>query len=117
MERDRDGLVGKIVDVIPEPTEGLCFHALVVELRLLAHPKSAFSKYRAEKLITTSWVWRVKDAYEEQYLPINAVFACDMEGEFRTCSCRFGGEDGSTLFITANTRLVRIRLNVKGVGF
>ncbi len=34
----------------------------------------------------------------------------------RTSNATFG-EDGSTLFITANTRLVRIRLNVKGVGF
>ncbi len=34
----------------------------------------------------------------------------------RTSNATFGG-DGSTLFITANTRLVRIRLNVKGVGF
>ncbi len=34
----------------------------------------------------------------------------------RTSNATFG-EDGSTLFVTANTRLVRIRLNVKGVGF
>jgi gluconolactonase len=34
----------------------------------------------------------------------------------RTSNATFG-EDGSTLFITANTHLVRIRLNVKGVGF
>ena len=34
----------------------------------------------------------------------------------RTSNATFG-EDGSTLFITANTRLVRVRLNVKGAGF
>ncbi len=34
----------------------------------------------------------------------------------RTSNATFGG-DGSTLFITANTRLVRVRLNVKGMGF
>ena len=34
----------------------------------------------------------------------------------RTSNATFG-EDGSTMFITANTRLVRIGLNVKGVGF
>ncbi len=34
----------------------------------------------------------------------------------RTSNATFG-EDGSTLFVTANTRLVRIRLSVKGVGF
>ena len=34
----------------------------------------------------------------------------------RTSNATFG-EDGSTLFITADTRLVRVRLNVKGVGF
>ncbi len=34
----------------------------------------------------------------------------------RTSNATFG-EDGSTLFVTANTRLVRIRLNVRGVGF
>jgi gluconolactonase len=34
----------------------------------------------------------------------------------RTSNATFG-EDGFTLFVTANTRLVRIRLSVKGVGF
>ena len=34
----------------------------------------------------------------------------------RTSNATFG-EDGSTLFITADTHLLRIRLNVKGVGF
>ncbi len=34
----------------------------------------------------------------------------------RTSNCTFG-EDGSTLFITADMHLLRVRLNVKGVGF
>lgn len=34
----------------------------------------------------------------------------------RTSNCEFG-EDGSTLFITANHNLLRIRLNTKGSGF
>jgi gluconolactonase len=34
----------------------------------------------------------------------------------RTSNCEFG-EDGSTLFITANHNLLRIRTNTKGIGF
>ncbi len=34
----------------------------------------------------------------------------------RTANCTFG-DDGSTLYITADMYLLRIRLNVKGVGF
>jgi gluconolactonase len=56
--------------------------------------------------------------------PGGGVLIINAEGEHlgsimappRTSNAAFG-EDGSTLFITANTRLVRIRLNVKGVGF
>ncbi len=56
--------------------------------------------------------------------PGGGVLIINAEGEHlgsimappRTSNATFG-EDGSTLFITANTRLVRIRLNVKGVGF
>jgi len=33
-----------------------------------------------------------------------------------TANCAFG-EDGSTLFITANDRLLRVRLKTKGAGF
>jgi gluconolactonase len=33
-----------------------------------------------------------------------------------TANCAFG-EDGSTLFVTANTTLCRIRLSTKGAGF
>ena len=56
--------------------------------------------------------------------PGGGVLIINPEGEHlgsimappRTSNAAFG-EDGYTLFITANTRLVRIRLNVKGVGF
>jgi gluconolactonase len=34
----------------------------------------------------------------------------------RTANCEFG-EDGSTLFITANHNLLRVRTNTKGIGF
>lgn len=34
----------------------------------------------------------------------------------RTSNCTFG-DDGSTLFITSDMYLLRIHLNVKGVGF
>jgi gluconolactonase len=34
----------------------------------------------------------------------------------RTSNCTFGG-DGSTLYVTTDMYLVRIRLNTKGVGF
>ncbi len=56
--------------------------------------------------------------------PRGGVLVINADGEHlgtllappRTSNATFG-EDGSTLFVTANTRLVRIRLNVKGVGF
>lgn len=35
----------------------------------------------------------------------------------RTANCEFGGEDGSTLFIAANHRVLRIRTTTKGIGF
>jgi gluconolactonase len=34
----------------------------------------------------------------------------------RTSNCEFGGDDGSTLFITVNRRLARIRTSTKGIG-
>jgi gluconolactonase len=34
-----------------------------------------------------------------------------------TANCAFGGPDGSTLFITANDKLCRIRTKTKGLGF
>jgi gluconolactonase len=34
----------------------------------------------------------------------------------RTSNCEFG-EDGSTLFITADDLLLRVRLSTKGIGF
>jgi gluconolactonase len=34
----------------------------------------------------------------------------------RTSNCEFG-EDGSTLFITANHNLLRIRLSTQGIGY
>jgi gluconolactonase len=34
----------------------------------------------------------------------------------RTANCAFG-DDGSTLYITADSKLLRIRLNTKGKGF
>ena len=56
--------------------------------------------------------------------PGNGVFIISPGGEHlgtlqttqRTSNCTFG-DDGSTLYITADMHLVRIRLNVKGVGF
>jgi gluconolactonase len=35
----------------------------------------------------------------------------------RTSNCEFGGEDGSTLFMTVNHRLARIRTTTKGIGY
>ena len=35
----------------------------------------------------------------------------------RTANCEFGGEDGSTLFIAANHRMLKIRTTAKGIGF
>ena len=35
----------------------------------------------------------------------------------RTANCEFGGEDGSTLFIAANHRVLRIKTTTKGIGF
>jgi gluconolactonase len=34
-----------------------------------------------------------------------------------TANCAFGGDDGTTLYITSNTRLCRIKLKTKGNGF
>jgi gluconolactonase len=57
--------------------------------------------------------------------PANGVLIISPSGEHlgtihttvRTSNCTFG-DDGSTLYITANTHLTRVRgLNVKGVGF
>jgi len=56
--------------------------------------------------------------------PGNGVFIISPQGEHlgtlrttqRTSNCAFG-DDGSTLYITADMHLVRVRLNVKGVGF
>ena len=35
----------------------------------------------------------------------------------RNANCAFGGDDGSTLYICANDKLVRIRTTTKGLGF
>ncbi len=35
----------------------------------------------------------------------------------QTANCAFGGPDGSTLFITANDKLCRVRTKAKGLGF
>ncbi len=35
----------------------------------------------------------------------------------RTANCEFGGENGATLFIAANHRVLRIRTATKGIGF
>lgn len=35
----------------------------------------------------------------------------------RTANCEFGGDDGSTLFIAANHRVLRIKTTTKGIGF
>jgi gluconolactonase len=35
----------------------------------------------------------------------------------RTANCEFGGEDGATLFIAANHRVLRIKTATKGIGF
>jgi gluconolactonase len=35
----------------------------------------------------------------------------------RTANCTFGGEDGSTLFIAANHRMLRIKTSTRGIGF
>lgn len=56
--------------------------------------------------------------------PENGVLIVSPDGEHlgslrttqRTSNCTFG-DDGSTLYITADMYLLRIRLNVKGVGF
>jgi gluconolactonase len=56
--------------------------------------------------------------------PGNGVMILSPEGEHlgslnttqRTSNCAFG-EDGATLYITSDMYLLRIRLNVKGVGF
>ena len=34
-----------------------------------------------------------------------------------TSNCTFGGEDGRTLYVTADSLLLRIRTNVTGAGF
>lgn len=34
----------------------------------------------------------------------------------RTANCEFGGDDGSTLFIAANHRVLRIKTSTKGIG-
>jgi gluconolactonase len=34
-----------------------------------------------------------------------------------TANCAFGDPDGSTLYMTANNQLMRIRLSTKGAGF
>ena len=56
--------------------------------------------------------------------PDNGVLILSPAGEHlgtihttvRTSNCTFG-DDGSTLYITANTHLMRVRLSVRGVGF
>jgi gluconolactonase len=56
--------------------------------------------------------------------PQNGVLVISPEGEHlgtlhttqRTSNCTFG-DDGRTLYITADMHLVRVRLSVKGVGF
>ncbi len=56
--------------------------------------------------------------------PSNGVLVLSPSGEHlgtlhttvRTANCTFG-DDGSTLYVTANTHLMRIRTTVKGVGF
>lgn len=56
--------------------------------------------------------------------PSNGVLILSPSGEHlgtlhttvRTANCTFG-DDGSTLYVTANTHLMRIRTSVKGVGF
>ena len=35
----------------------------------------------------------------------------------RTANCEFGGEDGSTLFICNNHRVLKVKTNTKGLGF
>ena len=54
----------------------------------------------------------------------NGVFVFDAMGKHlgsiitndKTANCGFG-DDGSTLYITANDKLIRIKTNVKGLGF
>lgn len=56
--------------------------------------------------------------------PANGVLVLSPSGEHlgtlhttvRTANCTFG-DDGSTLYVTADTHLMRIRLSAKGVGF
>jgi len=52
------------------------------------------------------------------------VFVFDPSGKYLggiltgtpTANCGFG-DDGSTLYITANDRLIRVRTKTKGIGF
>ena len=50
------------------------------------------------------------------YLPSDGTHLGSLVTTERTSNCTFGG-DGSTLYVTADMYLLRIRLNVKGIGF
>ena len=46
----------------------------------------------------------------------SASAADDVTGDI-TANCTFGGADGSTLYMTTNHSIMRIRTSTKGLGF
>jgi gluconolactonase len=50
------------------------------------------------------------------FLP-NGTYLGAINSQEATANCGWGGEDGSTLYITADMYICRIKLNTKGKGF
>ncbi|WOJ93608.1 SMP-30/gluconolactonase/LRE family protein [Congregibacter variabilis] len=131
-----DGTVTLLIDDLPRPN-GIAFspdeHVLYVADSdkergvIMAYPVQADGNLAEGEVFYETWGdGMAVDQQGNLYVagPGHGVMILSPEGTHLgslnttepTSNCAFG-EDGKTLFITSNMNLLRVRLNVKGVGF